>query len=89
MRKKFLGDESFEFVRIGNRLMDFTALIYLFGFSILTFVVLEQPPDSVLPKCTSMKLVLKFSRSGRILTYDSAILMLERRRPDVSTSSLM
>ena len=102
----FLGDESFEFVRVGNRLMDFTALIYLFAFCISTFVVLEQPRDSVLPKCTSMKLVLHFSGSGRILTYgaafgagslkpwqiwstDSAILMLQRRRPDVSTSSLM
>ena len=102
----FLGDESFEFVRIGNRLMDFTALMYLFGFCIATFVVLEQPRDSVLPKCTSMKLVLNFSCSGKILTYgaafgsgslkpwqiwsvDSAIMTLARRRPDISTSSLM
>lgn len=102
----FLGDESFEFVRIGNRLMDFTALLYLLSFVISTFVVLEQPRDSVLPKCTSMKLVLNFSCSGRVLTYgaafgagslkpwqlwstNSAILTLERRRPDIFTSSLM
>ena len=31
--KFFLGDETFEFVRIGNRLMDFTALVYLLGFA--------------------------------------------------------
>ncbi len=102
----FLGDEQFEFVRIGNRLMDFTALMYLFAFSIRTTVVLEQPRDSVLPKCTSMKLVLHFSLSGCVQTYgaafgaaslkpwqlwsnDSTILSLQRRRPDVSTSSLM
>ena len=100
----FLGDEQFEFVRIGNRLMDFTALLYLFAFSIRNFVVLEQPRDSVLPKCTSMKLVLNFSFSGCVQTYafgagslkpwqlwstNSAIGALHRRRPDVSTSSLM
>ena len=102
----FLGDESYEFVRIGNRLMDFTALLYLFSFCISNFVVLEQPRDSVLPKCTSMKLVLNFSCSGRVSTYGAAfgagslkpwqlwstnsrILALERRRPDISTSSLM
>ena len=51
MRKiVFLGMKAFEFVRVGNRL-DFTALIYLFAFCISTFVVLEQPRDSVLPKC--------------------------------------
>ena len=102
----FLGDEQFEFVRTGNSLMDFTALLYLFSFSIRNFVVLEQPRDSVLPKCTSMKLVLNFSFSGCVQTYgaafgagslkpwqlwstNSAIGALHRRRPDVSTSSLM
>ena len=102
----FLGDEQFEFVRVGNRLMDFTALVNLLAFSIRNFVVLEQPRDSVLPKCTSMKLVLNFSCSGCVQTYgaafgagslkpwqlwssNSAILALQRRRLDVSTSSLM
>ena len=86
--------------------MDFTALTYLFAFAVSKFVVLEQPRDSVLPKCTSMKLVLNFSCSGCVQTYaaafgagslkpwqlwsnDSAIVALEGRRPDVSTSSLM
>ena len=31
----FLGNEQFEFVRIGNRLMDFTAMIYLLFWSSL------------------------------------------------------
>lgn len=102
----FLGNEQFEFVRIGNRLMDFTAMIYLLAFAVSNFVVLEQPRDSVLPKCTSMKLVLNFSCSRCIQTYGAAfgagslkpwqlwsnnprIMVLERRRPDVATSSLM
>lgn len=102
----YLGNEQFEFVRIGNRLMDFTSMIYTFAFALSNFVVLEQPRDSVLPKCTSMKLALDFSSSGCVKTYgaafgagslkpwqlwsnNSAIIALERRRPDVSTSSLM
>ena len=52
--------------------MDFTALLYLFSFCISNFVVLEQPRDSVLPKCTSMRLVLNFTCSGRVLTYGAA-----------------
>lgn len=43
----FLGNQQFEFVRIGNRWMDLTALLYLFASAISNFVVLEQPRDSV------------------------------------------
>ena len=88
---------SSEMNSLRKDLLDFTALVYLFAFSMTNFPVLEQPRDSVLPRCTSMKLVLNFSRSGCVLTYGawqqwsthSAILALQRRRVDVSTSSLM
>ena len=68
----YLGDESRQFVRTGNKLMEVSAMLYFLTHLVSNIAILEQPKDSVMPKCSTMKLVLEFSFSHHIKTYGSA-----------------
>lgn len=65
----FMGDQSREFVQVGNSLMIVTAfLLFLCRLCNIT-TCLEQPLNSCLPKCPAMSSVLQFCRMGKFVTY--------------------
>ena len=68
----YLGDESRQFVRTGNKLMEVSAMLYFLTHLMSNIAILEQPKDSVMPQCSTMKLVLEFSFSHHIKTCGSA-----------------
>lgn len=68
----FMGDQSREFIRVGNALMICTAfLLFLCRLCNIT-TCLEQPLNSCLPKCPAMSSVLQFCQSAKFVTYVGA-----------------
>ena len=53
----YLGDESRQFVRTSDKLMEVSAMLYFLTHLMSNIAKLEEPKDCVMPKCSTMKLV--------------------------------
>lgn len=67
-----IGPDAFGFVHTGNYLMEISALCYFVSYLTSVWVTLEQPLNSCMPSCGSMRAVLYYCNSVRYLTYMGA-----------------
>ena len=68
----FWGDTGRDFIQEGNHVMDVTAMLFFISFLLLNVPVLEQPWNSVLPKVSSLALVLRLTQAQQVKTYGAA-----------------
>ena len=65
----YMGDQTRQFVQVGNAHMSVAALIFLLACVTGLSVVLEQPESSVMCLCPAMASVLQFARAFPVKTY--------------------
>ena len=66
----FLGEEDgYSFVKVGNYLMECSALIYFLCYLLSIWVTLEQPKNSCMLDCPSLKGVAYYTRAIRYFTF--------------------
>ena len=69
---EYQGDTTRSFVVEGNSLLEITALQFFLGWLLGQLCVLEQPLGSCMPLLKSMRHVLHFTRSSKLVTYAGA-----------------
>ena len=65
----WIGDESCQFVKDGNKLMHITAMLYLVAHMNGCNCVLEQPGSSVLPRLQPLSTVLTWTQAAKTSTW--------------------
>ena len=66
----YLGEaDGYNFVKTGNYLMEISSLIYFLCYLLSIWVALEQPQNSCMMDCASLKGVALYCNAKRYLTY--------------------
>lgn len=66
----FLGEEDgYNFVKVGNYLMECSALVFFLCYLLSIWVTLEQPKNSCMLDCPSLKGVAYYTRAIRYFTF--------------------
>ena len=69
VKNGYLGDDSVNWVCNGNNMMRASALIFFIASLIFAEPMLEQPVNSVMPKCAPLKTVFQFLEATRTMTW--------------------